>query len=127
MILGSHVSVAGGPANGFGNAAEIGGEAMQVFVKPPRKLRGVKPFTDQQVHDWEAARAASKVKAIVTHANYLINLAGEGHVAEYSREAFVDEIKSCHELGVGTLVFHPCQHLDRGVEQGLKNIAESLA
>jgi deoxyribonuclease-4 len=127
MILGAHVSVAGGPAKAFGNAAEVGCDAIQVFVKPPRKLRGVKPFTAEQVRAWEEARAASRVKAVVVHANYLINLAGEGHTAEYSREALVDEMLRCELLGIPTLVFHPGQHLGVGVEKGLRHIAASLA
>lgn len=126
MLLGSHVSVAGGVANAFGHAAEIGCEAMQVFVKPPRKLRGIKPFTPEQVHAWQAARGASKVKAIVVHANYLINMAGQGHAGEYSREALLDEMKRCHELNVSTLIFHPGQHLGVGEAKGLATIAKNL-
>jgi deoxyribonuclease-4 len=126
MILGAHVSVAGGPANAFPNAAEIGCDAAQIFVKPPRKLRNVKDFTDAQLDAWRAARKASPVRALVVHANYLINLAGDGHVLDYSREAFLDEMKRCHELGIGKLVFHPGQHLGAGEDAGLKRIAASL-
>lgn len=126
MILGSHVSVAGGPANAFPNAQEVGAEAVQIFVKPPRKLRGIKPFSKEQIAAWEEARKASKVKEVVVHGNYLINLAGEGHVAEYSREAFLDEMKRCHELQVDKLIFHPGKHLELSPEQGVRNIAANL-
>ncbi|HEV8361679.1 MAG TPA: deoxyribonuclease IV [Candidatus Thermoplasmatota archaeon] len=126
MILGSHVSVAGGPEHAFGHAAEIGCDAIQVFVKPPRKLRGIKDFTPEQIHAWEAARATSKVQAIVVHANYLINLAGQGHTGEYSREALLDEMKRAHELRIGTVIFHPGQHFGGGEEKGLRTIAKNL-
>jgi deoxyribonuclease-4 len=126
VILGSHVSVAGGPANAFLNAKEIGGDAAQIFVKPPRKLRGIKPFSKEQIAAWEESRKASRVREIVVHGNYLINLAGEGHVAEYSREAFLDEMKRCHELQVAKLIFHPGKYLELSPEQGLKNIAKNL-
>jgi deoxyribonuclease-4 len=126
MILGAHVSVAGGPANAFANAAEIGADSVQIFVKPPRKLRGVKPFTAEQVQAWEQALAASKVEELVVHANYLINLAGEAHTAEYSREALLDELLRCSLLGIPRLVVHPGQHLGAGVDKGLANIAQGL-
>lgn len=126
MILGSHVSIAGSLAQPFRDAEDIGCESIQIFVKPPRKLRGIKPFSQQQLATWEEARAASPVRSIVVHANYLINLAGEGHTADYSREALVDEMARCSLLGVATLIFHPGQHLGAGEEKGLERIAKSL-
>jgi deoxyribonuclease-4 len=126
MIVGAHVSIAGSLTHAFDNAREIGADAIQIFVKPPRRLRGIKPFTQEQIAAWDAARQASPVRAIVVHANYLINLAGEGHTGEYSREALLDEMKRAHELGIGTLIFHPGQHLGAGADAGLKTIAKSL-
>jgi deoxyribonuclease IV len=126
MIFGSHVSIAGSLARPFLDAQDVGADAIQIFVKPPRKLRGIKDFSDEQLATWKEARKASKVQEVVVHANYLINLAGEGHTGEYSREAFVDEMKRCHELGVRKLIFHPGQHFGDGEDAGLKRIAKSL-
>jgi deoxyribonuclease IV len=126
MLLGSHVSIAGSLARPFADAREIGCDAIQVFVKPPRRLRGIKDFTPAQVAVWEEARAASGVQAVVTHANYLINLAAVGHTGEYSREAFLDELKRCHELRIPHLIFHPGQHQGQGVDKGIVNIAKAL-
>lgn len=126
MILGAHVSIAGSLARPYLDAEEIGADAIQVFVKPPRKLRGIKDFTAEQVATWKEARKASGVKAVVTHANYLINMAASGHTGEYSREAFLDELKRCHELGIPKLIFHPGQHLGDGVDKGIVRIAKSL-
>lgn len=126
MILGSHVSIAGSLATPFLDAQDIGCDAIQIFVKPPRKLRGIKDFSAEQLATWREARKASPVRSIMVHANYLINLAGDGHVGEYSREAFLDEMKRCHELQVKHLIFHPGQHGGAGVDKGIVRIAKGL-
>lgn len=126
MLVGSHVSIAGSLATPFLDAKDIGCDAIQIFVKPPRKLMGIKPFTPEQIAVWKEARKASPVQAHVVHANYLINLAGDEHTQEYSREALLDEMKRCHELEIGTLVFHPGQHKGDGETEGLSRIAENL-
>jgi len=126
MLLGSHVSIAGSLAKPFEDAKAIGCDAVQMFVKPPRKLRGVKDLTDEQIQVWSDARKGSAVKAIVVHANYLINLAPAGHTGEYSRAALLDEMKRCHQLGIGTLILHPGKCLGEPVEKGLANIAKGL-
>lgn len=126
MILGSHVSIAGSLAQPFLDAQEIGCDSIQVFVKPPRRLRGVKPFTREQIQAWEEARRASPVKAIVVHANYLINLGAAGAQGKVSRDAFLDEMRRCHALAIPVLIFHPGAHTGAGEEKGLQQVAKNL-
>ncbi|CCP03719.1 endonuclease IV [Erwinia amylovora Ea644] len=65
---------------------------------------------------------------ILPHDSYLINL---GHpmaeALEKSREAFLDEVTRCQQLGLTLLNFHPGSHLQQITEdQCLKRIAESI-
>lgn len=126
MLLGAHVSIAGGLDQAFANAAEIGCDAIQLFVASPRALRR-KPLADEAVDAWNAARKASPVKAFMTHDNYLINLASpKPDLLKACREAFLDEMERCHRLGIPLLVFHPGSHQGTGEEKGLKRVADGL-
>ncbi|MBR7271311.1 TIM barrel protein, partial [Klebsiella pneumoniae] len=49
---------------------------------------------------------------ILPHDSYLINLGHPVAVAlEKSREAFLDEVQRCEQLGLTLLNFHPGSHL----------------
>ena len=65
---------------------------------------------------------------MLPHDSYLINL---GHPEEEglqkSREAFLDEMKRCEQLGLDRLNFHPGSHLKQMSEEAcLARIAESI-
>jgi deoxyribonuclease-4 len=65
---------------------------------------------------------------ILPHDSYLINLgAPEEEKLNKSREAFIDEMQRCHQLGLSLLNFHPGSHLKKISEQEcLSKIAESI-
>jgi deoxyribonuclease-4 len=126
-LLGAHVSVAGGLANAFARAAELGCDAIQIFVKNANQWRG-RPLLASEVAEFRAARAASAVGPVVAHASYLINLAAaDPVVAARSREALADELERCGRLGVDGLVLHPGAHLGAGEEAGADRAAAALA
>jgi deoxyribonuclease-4 len=125
--LGAHVSVAGGLANAFSRAAELGCEAMQIFVKNANQWHG-RPLAEAETAEFRAAHAASAVGTVVAHASYLINLAAaEPVVLARSRAALADELDRCAKLGVSGLVVHPGAHLGAGEEAGAERAAAALA
>jgi deoxyribonuclease IV len=74
MLIGAHVSTAGGLANAIQRGVERDCDAIQVFHQSPRMWRP----TAYGGHDFEAFRAAmgaSAIEAVVIHAVYLINCA----------------------------------------------------
>jgi|HubBroStandDraft_3_1064219.scaffolds.fasta_scaffold15813_2 deoxyribonuclease-4 len=125
--LGAHVSVAGGLANAFARAAELGCEAIQVFVKNANQWRG-RPLLDDEAAAFRTAHAASGVGTVMAHASYLINLAAaDPVVAARSRAGLADELERCGRLGVAGLVVHPGAHLGAGEEAGADQAAAALA
>ena len=77
MLVGAHVSPAGGPANAVGRGEERGGQAIQFFNQNPRAWR-VREYHEEEVAAYREAFEASKVvKACLFHAVYLINCASE--------------------------------------------------
>ena len=65
---------------------------------------------------------------MLPHDSFLINLgAPDPEKLSLSREAFLDEMRRCEQLGLTMLNFHPGSHLNQlGVEECLARIAESV-
>ena len=125
-LLGAHVSVAGGVSKAFSNAAVLGCDALQVFVKNASRWQA-KPLETAQSTRFKAARAAQGRPPVVAHASYLINLAATNpETLRKSRAALGDELERCRSLGIEGLVLHPGAHLGRGEAAGLEAIVTSL-
>lgn len=124
--LGAHISVAGGLSTAFGRAADLGCDAMQIFVKNASQWRG-KEMLDGDIAAFREAHAGSAVGLLVAHGSYLINLAATDPVIlEKSLDALTDELVRCSRLGVAGLVLHPGAHLGAGDEAGIEKVAASL-
>ena len=65
---------------------------------------------------------------ILPHDSYLINLGHpEAEGLQKSRDAFLDEMQRCEQLGLNRLNFHPGSHLNQmEVEDCLTRIANSV-
>ncbi|EIF0628348.1 deoxyribonuclease IV [Salmonella enterica] len=127
--IGAHVSAAGGLANAPARAAEIGATAFALFTKNQRQWRAA-PLIPQVIDDFKIACEKYHFSAaqILPHDSYLINL---GHpvseALEKSRDAFLDEMQRCEQLGLTLLNFHPGSHLMQiAQEDCLARIAESI-
>jgi len=126
MILGKHVSIAGGLDQSFKRAADIGCNSMQIFVKNPRgwKMREVEA---DEAEKFRAEREKYRIDPVVVHAAYLINLASpKDELWEKSISALKSEYESCDRLGAEYLIFHPGSHTGSGLESGIHKIAEAL-
>ncbi|MDD2278831.1 MAG: deoxyribonuclease IV [Bacteroidales bacterium] len=128
-FVGAHVSAAGGVENAPINAHEIGAKAFALFTKNQRQWISA-PLTDQSIKRFKenCLKHGYKPEHILPHDSYLINL---GHPEEdalkKSRDAFIDELRRCEQLGLDRLNFHPGSSLGKvSDEQCLKTIAESV-
>ena len=128
MLLGAHVSVAGGMVHGVRQGVELGCEAVQVFTRNQRQWSPA-PLDDGDVVAFRReAKAAGFLATAVSHASYLVNLCAlDAATLRRSRAAFRDEILRCAALGIPFLCLHPGSHLGAGEEAGLDAVAASLA
>ena len=112
-FVGAHVSASGGVDNAPLNAMKIGAKAFALFTKNQKQWKA-KPLTPETIDAFKANLAQSGIlpRHVLPHDSYLINL---GHPEEEklqkSRDAFVDEIQRCEQLGLELLNFHPGSHL----------------
>ena len=111
--VGAHVSASGGVENAPLNAMAIGAKAFALFTKNQRQWKA-KPLTQKSIEAFKENLAQSGIspKHVLPHDSYLINL---GHPdpekLQQSREAFIDELERCDQLGLELLNFHPGSHL----------------
>ncbi len=112
-LIGAHVSAEKGVSLAPVNAAAIGANAFALFTRNPSRWRSpaIKQAEAEAFKD-NCLQLGFAPGAILPHDSYLINLgAPEAEKLEKSREAFLDEIRRCEQLGLTMLNFHPGSHL----------------
>jgi deoxyribonuclease-4 len=127
--LGAHVSASGGVENAPLNAQAIGASAFALFTKNQRQWKST-ALTPKNVALFKenCEKAAILPQHILPHDSYLINLGHpEPEALQKSREAFLDEMQRCEQLGLQLLNFHPGSHLNQiTLDQCLAIIAETI-
>lgn len=79
---------------------------MQVFTRNPLQWHG-RNLSDAETEAFRRALLSSGVKSVVSHASYLINLAGGDDVRGKSVSALKAEMERCYQLGIDAVVLHP--------------------
>jgi deoxyribonuclease-4 len=124
VLLGAHCG--GGIKGAVDRAAEIGADALQLFVQSPRTWR----FPDHDPADLEAFRRRRRevgLGAVVVHALYLVNLASENpEVYEKSAHTLLRTAETASALEADGVVFHIGSHLGSGLEGSLDRIAQAM-
>ncbi|MBE2898295.1 deoxyribonuclease IV [Pasteurellaceae bacterium 20609_3] len=127
--IGAHVSAAGGVENAVSNAQAIGANAFALFTKNQRQWVA-KPLSEQSINAFKVRLAEANIspRHVLPHDSYLINLGHPERAAlEKSRQAFLDEMQRCQQLGLTLLNFHPGSHLRQISEQAcLATVAASI-
>lgn len=128
-FIGAHVSAAGGVENAPVNAHSIGATAFALFTKNQRQWEAP-PLTQKSIDTFKAncEKYGYTPAQILPHDSYLINLGNPDRDAlEKSRNAFLDEMVRCQQLGLDRLNFHPGSHLNKiSEEESLLLIADSI-
>jgi deoxyribonuclease-4 len=126
MLLGAHVPTTGGVQNAPANGRAIEATAIQIFTRNQRQW-AAKPLARGEAAAFREALRASGVRAVLSHASYLINLASVvPDFLDKSRAALVEEIRRCHHLGIPYAIVHPGAHMGTGERAGLDAVARSL-
>ncbi|MDW5498980.1 deoxyribonuclease IV [Pseudomonas lundensis] len=128
-FVGAHVSASGGVDQAVIRAHELEATAFALFTKNQRQWKAA-PLPADVIDKFKSACAQYGYGPgqILPHDSYLINL---GHpvteALEKSREAFLDEMQRCEQLGLTLLNFHPGSHLLQiDEDKCLARIAESI-
>jgi deoxyribonuclease IV len=127
LRIGIHCSTAGSLEKAAIKANELGANTFQIFSTSPRMWRAKLPDL-QQVRRLHETREKHDLTPLVVHDSYLINLASNDPVIrENSLRAFTGELERALLIGAEHLVAHPGNYKGLTLEQGMLNVAESLA
>src|SRR3954449_7550051 len=131
MLIGAHVSPAGGPAKAVERGAEIGARSIQIFNQNPRAWKPT-TYSDEQVAAYHEAMKASDVDALLIHAVYLLNPASEEkEFRDKTLASLVASLDAGAALGAVAVVLHPGSaksgEVGPAIKRAGKVIAEALA
>jgi deoxyribonuclease IV len=133
MLIGAHVSPAGGPAKAVERGVERGCDAIQFFNQSPRAWRP-RVYSPEEIDDFRTAMAESRIEAMMIHAVYLLNCASEDpEIRGKSLTALTAALQAGDALGAHCVVLHPGSALIGGgpveaaLERAAATIAEALA
>jgi deoxyribonuclease-4 len=125
MRIGAHISSAGGPQRVFERAAEIGAEAIQMFISAPQQWKSP-TLSDEQVTAFCEAHADASLP-VFFHGVYLINLGSEDPaLLSRSAESLTQYVKWAWKLGVVGTIFHVGSHLGAGFETVLPQVCRLM-
>ena len=127
--IGAHVSISGGVENAPLNAHKIGAKGFALFTKNQRQWFA-SPYSEKNIELFKqrCQEFGYQAEQILPHDSYLINLGNPDKEAlEKSRNAFLDEMLRCEQLGLKLLNFHPGSSLKKvSDETCLTTIADSI-
>ncbi|KAK8861252.1 hypothetical protein IAR55_002071 [Kwoniella newhampshirensis] len=114
MLLGAHMSTAGGPATALLRAGLAGANGLALFTKSQRQWKS-NPYEEETIQRFrdllkskEQGGLGYGAESILVHGSYLINLGNPDPVKwATSYDCFKDEILRCHQLGVKLYNWHP--------------------
>ena len=107
MLIGAHVSPAGGLAKAIERGAERGCQAIQIFNQSPRMWRPT-AYGEDDFAAFRAAMEPSPIDAVLIHAVYLLNCASdEAEIRKKSRASLIHSLRVGDGIGAAGVVLHP--------------------
>jgi deoxyribonuclease-4 len=126
MLLGAHVSTAGGLVSAHQRGVDSESEAIQIFNQSPRMWRPV-IYKDDDVAEFNRKMADGPVRMVVIHAVYLINSASnEKEIREKSLTSLVHALQLGDAINAAGVVIHPGTLKGKPLEEGLDLAGEAF-
>jgi deoxyribonuclease-4 len=131
MLIGAHVSQAGGLDKAIERGDERGCEAIQIFNQSPRMWRPT-AYDEGDFAAFREAMDASPIDAVVIHAVYLLNCASEDReIRRKSLASLVQSLSVGAGIGADGVVLHPGSaktgDVPKAIKRAGKVIKEALA
>jgi deoxyribonuclease IV len=107
MLIGAHVSPAGGLAKAIERGEQRGCRAIQIFNQSPRMWRP-NVHSAEDVAAFREAMDASRIDAVLIHAVYLLNCASEdADIRAKSLASLIESLRVGEQIGACGVVLHP--------------------
>ena len=126
MLIGAHVSTAGGLVNAHGRGVERGCEAIQVWGQSPRQWRPTR-WKGDDIAAFLELMDGGPIGAIVIHAVYLINCAStDQEIMRKSAASLIHHMQLGDAIGAGGVVLHPGSAKGEPHDEALPRVAKIL-
>jgi deoxyribonuclease IV len=127
MLIGAHVSAAGGLDKAVARGEERGCESIQIFNQSPRMWRPT-AYGDEDFAAFREAIGASTVEAVVIHAVYLINCASKDReLRRKSLASLTHALRIGDAIGADGVVLHPGAQKGEPLGPSMKRAARTIA
>ncbi len=127
MLIGAHVSPAGGLPKAIERGVEKGCRAIQIFNQSPRMWKPT-VYRDEDVAAFKEAMAASPIDAVLIHAVYLLNCASDDpDIRAKSLTSLTHSLRVGQEIGAGGVVLHPGSAKTGDVPSAIARAGEMIA
>ena len=107
MLIGAHVSPAGGLPRAIERGEALGARSIQIFNQSPRQWRPT-DHSEESIAAFREALAASRIDAVLIHAVYLLNCASEdSEIRAKSLTSLTHSLRVGQQIGAAGVVLHP--------------------
>lgn len=126
MLVGAHVSTAGGLVKAHARGVEIGAEAIQVFNQSPRMWKPTR-WKDDDVAAFRELMDDGPIGCIAIHAVYLINCASKDPaIRAKSLASLTHSLRMGDAIGAIGVVLHPGSTVGEPHGEALARVGEVL-
>src|SRR5437868_5147155 len=106
MLIGAHVSQAGGLVKAVPRGVERRCQAIQIFNQSPRMWRPT-AYSEDDFAAFREAKASTQIKAVLIHAVYLLNCASEDReIRQKSLASLIQSLRVGAGIGALGVVLH---------------------
>jgi deoxyribonuclease-4 len=126
MLIGAHVSQAGGLPKAIERGEERGCRAIQIFNQSPRMWRPT-VYSDEDLAAFRGAMADSEIDAVLIHAVYLLNCASEDReIRAKSLASLTHSLVVGAKIGACGVVLHPGSAKTGDVQSAIARAAGTI-
>jgi deoxyribonuclease-4 len=126
MLIGAHVSPAGGLAKAIERGEERDCRAIQIFNQSPRMWRPT-AYRDEDFAAFREAMRASPIGAVLIHAVYLVNCASEDRdIRAKSLASVAHSLRVGAAIGAAGVVLHPGSAKSGEVQGAIVRAGETI-
>jgi deoxyribonuclease-4 len=127
MLIGAHVSPAGGPAKALERGAERNCQSIQIFNQNPRQWKPT-IYKEEAIAEYKEAFDDSQIEALVIHAVYLLNAATDDpDIREKTLASLIASLNAGAALGARGIVLHPGSAKQGDVGEAIARAGEVIA
>jgi deoxyribonuclease-4 len=124
MLIGAHVSPAGGLWRALERGRDLGAQAIQIFNQSPRMWRPT-AYGEDDYRRFRETMAASEIGAVMIHAVYLVNCASDDPaIREKSLASLTHSLRVGDAIGAHCVVVHPGSAKTGPVDEAIARAGE---